>query len=115
MLGASASKSDSFDIPSQNTIDLGIDLGRPLDHPTSFGVDPSSDVSLESLNGVGYVAAEARAITTETSSTSSVRNHRCKMGEPSMPFWCGLLTRVIKAGTDEFKSAPCTQAQVDER
>ncbi len=32
-----------------------------------------------------------------------------------MPLWCGLLTRVIKAGTEEFRSAPCNAAQEAER
>ena len=66
----------------------------------------SHDVGPEALT-------EAQAFLAANLPTSS--GHRAKHFKPSMPFWCGLLTRVIKAGTDEFKSAPCTQAQVDER
>eukprot|EP00972_Heterocapsa_arctica_P085535 12607269-Heterocapsa_arctica.AAC.1 len=70
-------------------------------------MDPSS--------GLGFVTTGPSQQAEKDSRASSIRGHRCKQGKPSMPFWCGLLTRVIKAGTDEFKSAPCTQAQVDER
>ena len=90
------------------------ELGRPLDNPTLFGIDPSTDDMGGSLGDAGYVAPNART-STETLPSPSASGHRPKAIRPTLPLWCGLLTRVIKAGTDEFKSAPCNKAQEEEK
>ncbi|WP_288992781.1 hypothetical protein, partial [uncultured Marinobacter sp.] len=91
------------------------DLGRPRDHPVLFGIDPDSDETEGSFGDVGYAALNAHTSSISPSSPPAASTHRPKMGRPNMPFWCGLLTRVIKAGTDEFKSVPCQEAQKSEK
>jgi hypothetical protein len=69
--------------------------GAPMEHPTLFGLDPSDGPGLSSPPGI--------------------EPHRVKATRPELPLWCALITRVIKAGTEEFKSAPSMAAQVEEK
>ncbi len=87
-------------------------LGRPLDFPTLCGVDPEGDEE-ESCVRVDRAAAMASQSSSNCLPPSPC--HREKALKAQLPLWCGMLTRVIKAGTDEFKSAPCTKAQLDEK
>jgi hypothetical protein len=88
--------------------------GTPLSNPTLFGIDPTGDTE-GSAEVVGYAAVEAHTTLRNISAPSAADGHRTKSKRPEMPLWCGLLTRVIKAGTEEFKSAPCNAAQEAER
>ncbi len=88
--------------------------GTPLSNPTLFGIDPTGETG-GSAGVDGHAAAEASTTLRNIPTPSASDPHRPKSKRPEMPLWCGLLTRVIKAGTEEFKSAPCNAAQEAER
>ena len=65
--------------------------------------------------GVDSYAAIAHASAKVLPAPPGKEPHRKKATRPELPLWCALVTRVIKAGTEEFKSAPCMAAQVEEK
>jgi hypothetical protein len=70
----------SIPFPSAN------DLGRPLDSPVLFGIDPSCSEMGGSWGDAGYVAATARASSTGNLPSSSASGHRPKASKPTIPF-----------------------------
>ena len=99
--------------PFENDLVLN-DLARTLDHPVLCGIDPNVGESGSSVGDAGFVAARAHTSSINSPSLQDA-GHRHKATRPTIPHWCGLLTRVIKAGTEEFKSLPCQDAQKEEK
>eukprot|EP00972_Heterocapsa_arctica_P089925 13266505-Heterocapsa_arctica.AAC.1 len=53
--------------------------------------------------------------TSPTATSTGHQQHREKSTKANRPLWCGLLTRLIKPSSDEFKSPPCQDSQSDEK
>ena len=62
----------------------------------------------ETSGGQGHDAAEA-------SGGPAVTAHRLRVDPSNFGLWSGLVTRIVPAGTPEFKSAPCARALKKER
>eukprot|EP00972_Heterocapsa_arctica_P072307 10681731-Heterocapsa_arctica.AAC.1 len=81
--------------------------GSPLNFPVLEGIDPTEPVR--------QFGAAAYSQPVGEPTVYGPAQHHPKLGKPRVPLWCALLTRLIKPGSEELKSAASQEAQYEER
>eukprot|EP00972_Heterocapsa_arctica_P053785 7922178-Heterocapsa_arctica.AAC.1 len=82
--------------------------------PVLEPADPAAQSTEPGIGAVGVLSVIGND-RSPASTRLQAEGHRPKSPPTSMPLWCGLVTRLIKLGSEEYKSAKCQKAQDDER